>query len=227
MPTMFRSPSRSRVKSLVAVGVHPLGGPRCLPPRRREEQAQLVRGDQPLERHRASRRLGRRAHRHGRPGHVAGGHAADRPRGTAPPRRPVAPHRRRRQPAHLPRHQHKRPSARRSGTASPPTGPLRGPHPKRPRHRPAQPPLHETAQNRIWLEIVSLALDLLAWIPMLALTGETRRWEPKRLRLRLFSTAVQPVRTGRRHWLRLPARWPWTDIITRAMNRLQALPNPG
>lgn len=53
-------------------------------------------------------------------------------------------------------------------------------------------PLHDTAQNQIWLEIVSPALDLLAWMPMLALTGKTRRWEPKKLRLRLFSAAAQP-----------------------------------
>jgi hypothetical protein len=88
-------------------------------------------------------------------------------------------------------------------------------------------PLHDTAQNRIWLEIVSLALDLLAWMPMLALTGKTRRWEPKRLRLRLFSAAAQLVNTGRRHWLRLPARWPWTDVITHAIVRLHILPNSG
>ncbi|MFJ6901915.1 IS1380 family transposase [Streptomyces hokutonensis] len=88
-------------------------------------------------------------------------------------------------------------------------------------------PLHDTAQNRIWLEIISLALDLLAWMPMLALTGQTRRWEPKKLRLRLFSAAAQLVNTGRRHWLRLPARWPWTDVITHATERLHALPNPG
>jgi hypothetical protein len=37
-------------------------------------------------------------------------------------------------------------------------------------------PLHDTAQNQIWLEIAQIALDLLAWMPMLALTGETRRW---------------------------------------------------
>jgi hypothetical protein len=88
-------------------------------------------------------------------------------------------------------------------------------------------PLHDTAQNRIWLEIVSLALDLLAWMPMLALTGKTRRWEPKRLRLRLFSAAAQFVNTGRRHWLRFTARWPWTDVITHAIDRLRILPNPG
>ncbi|MFF2520098.1 IS1380 family transposase [Streptomyces sp. NPDC058086] len=88
-------------------------------------------------------------------------------------------------------------------------------------------PLHDTAQNRIWLEIVSLALDLLAWMPMLALTAETRRWEPERLRLRLFSAAAQFVTTGRRRWLRFTARWPWTDVINRAIQRLAALPNPG
>ncbi|MFF2853031.1 IS1380 family transposase [Streptomyces sp. NPDC058001] len=87
-------------------------------------------------------------------------------------------------------------------------------------------PLHDTAQNRIWLEIASLALDLLAWMPMLALTGTTRRWEPKKLRLRLFSAAAQLITTGRRRWLRLPARWPWTDVITRAIDRLQSLPHP-
>ncbi len=88
-------------------------------------------------------------------------------------------------------------------------------------------PLHDTAQNRICLEIVQLAQDLLAWMPMLALTGETRRWEPKRLRLRLFSAAGQLVTTGRRRWLRLAHHWPWTQIITAAFERLQTLPNPG
>lgn len=78
-------------------------------------------------------------------------------------------------------------------------------------------PLYRAAQNRIWLEIVQIALDLLAWMPMLALTGEARRWEPKRLRLRLFST------TGRRHYLRLARHWPWTHLITTAFDRLQAL----
>ncbi|MFJ5724682.1 IS1380 family transposase [Streptomyces sp. NPDC093149] len=88
-------------------------------------------------------------------------------------------------------------------------------------------PLHDTAQNQIWLEIVQIALDLLAWMPMLALTGKTRRWEPKKLRLRLFSAAAQLVTTGRRRRLRFTARWPWTDVITRAIQRLAVLPNPG
>ncbi len=43
---------------------------------------------------------------------------------------------------------------------------------------------------------------------MLALTDDARRWEPKklRLRLRLFPAAAQLVNTGPRRWLRLPDR---------------------
>ncbi|MFH9733212.1 IS1380 family transposase [Streptomyces sp. NPDC017260] len=88
-------------------------------------------------------------------------------------------------------------------------------------------PLHRTAQNRIWLEIVQIALDLLAWMPMLALTGKARLWEPRRLRLRLFTTAGQLVTTGRRRILRLARHWPWTGEITAALARLALLPNPG
>ncbi|MBT2452742.1 IS1380 family transposase [Streptomyces sp. ISL-43] len=88
-------------------------------------------------------------------------------------------------------------------------------------------PLHGTSQNQLWLEIVSLALDLLAWMPMLALTGQTRRWEPKKLRLRLFSAAATLVTTGRRRWLRFSDSWPWSNVITDAISRLQALPDPG
>ncbi len=61
---------------------------------------------------------------------------------------------------------------------------------------------------------------------MLALTGNARLWEPRRLRLRLFSTAARLVTTSRRY-LRLAKRWPWTDLITNALDRLHALPNPG
>ncbi len=88
-------------------------------------------------------------------------------------------------------------------------------------------PLHHTAQSKIWLEIVQIALDLLAWLPMLALTGKARLWEPRRLRFRLFSAAAQLVTTGRRRILRLTRHWPWTPEITGALERLMLLPNPG
>jgi hypothetical protein len=50
---------------------------------------------------------------------------------------------------------------------------------------------------------------------------ESRRWEPKRLRL--FSVAGRPARSGHRPRLRLAERWPWADQITVAITRLQAL----
>ena len=86
-------------------------------------------------------------------------------------------------------------------------------------------PLKGFAQNQVWCEIVALACELLAWTQMLALTGTARRWEPKRLRLRLFSVAGRLARGGRRLRLRLAERWPWAGEITAAVTRLQALPS--
>jgi Transposase DDE domain group 1 len=87
-------------------------------------------------------------------------------------------------------------------------------------------PLKGFAQNQVWCEIVALACELLAWTQMLALTGTARRWEPKRLRLRLFSVAGRLASSGRRLRLRLATRWPWAEKVTAATTRLQALP-PG
>ncbi|MFJ8495937.1 transposase, partial [Streptomyces sp. NPDC094038] len=47
------------------------------------------------------------------------------------------------------------------------------------------------------------------------------------LRLRLFSIAAQLVTTGRRRILRLAKHWPWTNLITSGLARLEALPSPG
>jgi hypothetical protein len=84
-------------------------------------------------------------------------------------------------------------------------------------------PLRGYAQNQLWCEIVALACDLLAWTQMLALAGEARRWEPKRLRLRLFAVAGRLATSGRRLRLRLAQRWPWAADISAAVARLQAI----
>lgn len=84
-------------------------------------------------------------------------------------------------------------------------------------------PLQGYAQNQIWCEIVALACELLAWMQMLALTGKARRWEPRRLRLRIFSAAGRLIRGGRRLRIRLAASWPWARQTTAAITRLQAL----
>jgi hypothetical protein len=86
-------------------------------------------------------------------------------------------------------------------------------------------PLKGFAQNQLWCEIVALACELIAWTQMLALAGAARRWEPRRLRLRLFSVAGRLASSGRRLRLRLAERWPWTGQITAATARLQALPS--
>jgi Transposase DDE domain group 1 len=84
-------------------------------------------------------------------------------------------------------------------------------------------PLHGFDQNQIWCELVAMACELLAWMAMLALDGPARAWEPKRLRLRLFTAAGRIVRGGRRLRLRLAATWPWATQITTAITRLQNL----
>jgi hypothetical protein len=56
------------------------------------------------------------------------------------------------------------------------------------------------------------------------LVSQAGRWEPKRLRLRLFAIAGRLARGGRRLRLRLAERWPWAGEITAAITRMQALP---
>jgi hypothetical protein len=88
-------------------------------------------------------------------------------------------------------------------------------------------PLHGFAQNQIWVAIVALAVELTAWLQLLALTSHpARRWEPKRLRLRLFATAGRIARHARRVTLRLAAHAPWTHLIHHARDRLHRLPQP-
>jgi hypothetical protein len=83
-------------------------------------------------------------------------------------------------------------------------------------------PLQGFDQNRIWIEIVCLATELTAWMQMLALADhQARRWEPKRLRLRLFSAAARITRHARRTHLRFSTHWPWTSLILTALARLQ------
>lgn len=88
-------------------------------------------------------------------------------------------------------------------------------------------PLHGFAHNQIWVAIVALALELTAWMQMLALTGhQARRWEPKRLRLRLFTIAGRIAHHARRIHLRLAAHAPWANLALTAHQRLTTLPAP-
>jgi hypothetical protein len=85
-------------------------------------------------------------------------------------------------------------------------------------------PLHDFAQNQIWCAIVALAGDLTAWMQTLALTEHAaRRWEPKRLRLRLLSIPARHARTGRRRLLHLAATAPFTALALQALAALDRL----
>lgn len=89
-------------------------------------------------------------------------------------------------------------------------------------------PLHDFAQNQIWCAIVMLACELTAWMQMLALAEhDARRWEPKRLRHRLFTVPATLARTGRRVLLHLTDRHPWAALAATAVSRLRQLTAPG
>ena len=92
-------------------------------------------------------------------------------------------------------------------------------------------PLHDFAQNQIWCAVVALACDLTAWMQTLALTGHpghetARRWEPKRLRLRLFSIPARAARTGRRRLLHLATTATFTALVLQALDALSRLTAP-
>jgi hypothetical protein len=86
-------------------------------------------------------------------------------------------------------------------------------------------PLHDLSQNQVWIAVVMLATELTAWMQMLALSGtDARVWEPKRLRLRLFSIAGSIARRSRKTWLHLSAHALHVGLVTTGLTRLQALP---
>jgi len=63
---------------------------------------------------------------------------------------------------------------------------------------------------------------------MLALTShDARRWERKRLRLRLFTIPATIARTARQTILHLSNRAPWASVAVHAIHRLDQLPAPG
>ena len=85
-------------------------------------------------------------------------------------------------------------------------------------------PLHDFDQNQIWCAIVALACELTAWMQTLALPGhQARRWEPKRLRTRLFTVPATLARTGRRRLLHLADHHPWAAVVHDAARRLRHL----
>ena len=87
-------------------------------------------------------------------------------------------------------------------------------------------PFRDFEHNRVWLQLVLLAHDLIVWTQWLLLDGELARCEPKRLRYRLLHTAGRLAFHARTATLRLQAAWPWAGELAAAFARLKALPAP-
>jgi len=85
-------------------------------------------------------------------------------------------------------------------------------------------PFRDFASNEVWLELVLVAQDLVAWMQRLCLRGAPAGWEPKRLRYCLLHVAARLTRSGRRQYLRLQKSWPWTELLALAFERMRAMP---
>jgi len=87
-------------------------------------------------------------------------------------------------------------------------------------------PFRDYGMNAVWLELVLIAQDLIRWTKALALTGESARCEPKRLRYRLLHVAARLAFHARQAILHLDRDWPWARELAAAFTRLAALPPP-
>jgi hypothetical protein len=85
-------------------------------------------------------------------------------------------------------------------------------------------PFQSFAHNQVWLWLVGVAQDLIAWTQQLCLVDDARSWELKRLRYRLLHQSARIARHARQKTLRLARDWPWSGELAAAFARLQALP---
>lgn len=87
-------------------------------------------------------------------------------------------------------------------------------------------PFRDFEHNRVWLELVRIAHDLIAWTQRLLLTSELAKAEPKRLRYRLLHIAGRLAFHARTATLRLPINWRWAADLADAFQRLRELAPP-
>jgi len=81
--------------------------------------------------------------------------------------------------------------------------------------------------NQAWCPAITLAVDLICWLRLSALTGTApAKAEPKTLHHRLFHVPARLVRARRYRWLRLPATWPWAQDLAQAIDRIRQIPLP-
>jgi Transposase DDE domain group 1 len=90
----------------------------------------------------------------------------------------------------------------------------------------AKLPFRDYQMNAVWLELVLIAQDLIAWAKALCLDDELAACQPKRLRYRLLHVAARLALHARQAVLHLDRDWPWARELAAAFQRLAALPPP-
>ena len=78
--------------------------------------------------------------------------------------------------------------------------------------------------NGAWLQCAVLAHNLLRWTATLGQARTDELIVAKTFRRRFLNVPGRLVNRSGRPTLRLPARWPWADPFTAALNALRALP---
>lgn len=121
-----------------------------------------------------------------------------------------------------------RPAPDRGGTGCIAAAPRRArPSARRRQRRRGAARLNDLDQNRIWQALVALAADITAWTQLPAFTEAPSQWEPKRLRLRIFSLPAQTARYARQVVLHLPVHARGPGLALAGLTRLPALAVPG
>jgi len=88
-------------------------------------------------------------------------------------------------------------------------------------------PFHAFAGNDLWCHVVMLASEIMAWTQMIAFTGtKARRWEPKKLRARLFEIGGKIASHARKTTLHLAATAPDVQLLIKGTRRIAALSPP-
>lgn len=84
-------------------------------------------------------------------------------------------------------------------------------------------PSKDYDRNSAWLQLVTLAVSLLAWLRLIALDGDLAKAEPKALRFRLLSAPARLVTHARKKILKIPPGWAWAQHLATAWDRIHAL----
>ncbi|MBK7622385.1 MAG: transposase [Kineosporiaceae bacterium] len=84
-------------------------------------------------------------------------------------------------------------------------------------------PSKDYHRNAAWLQLVALAVTLLAWLKLIALDDDLAVAEPKTLRFRLLAAPARLVTHARHRILKIPPGWAWASDLATAWTRIHAL----